>query len=73
MALHSTAYRVAGVNSGHCQARISTALRALDTVRTVRMEISTGVLTVTTETEPDDGLVSETVEDAGYDFLGRAD
>ncbi|GLF97909.1 heavy-metal-associated domain-containing protein [Streptomyces yaizuensis] len=72
MASYSTVYRVGGVHSGHCKAIVSEALRGLDSVRTVRMEVSTGLLTLDTVTEPDDALVSETVEEAGYDYLGRA-
>ncbi|MFH8619305.1 heavy-metal-associated domain-containing protein [Streptomyces sp. NPDC017979] len=72
MASYQTTYRVGGVNSGHCKAIVSKALRELDTVNTVQVEISTGLLTLDTAAEPDDAVVSEAIEEAGYDFLGRA-
>ncbi|MEU0715738.1 cation transporter [Streptomyces lavendulocolor] len=72
MSAYTTTYKVAGVNSGHCKAIVSGALRELDVVDTVHVEISTGLLTVSTTTEPDDKLIEETIEDAGYDYLGRA-
>ncbi|MEU3607738.1 heavy-metal-associated domain-containing protein [Streptomyces sp. NPDC035033] len=72
MSAHSTTYRVAGVASGHCKAIVSGALRELDAVDTVHVEISTGLVTVNSSAPLDDAVVAETVEDAGYDYLGRA-
>ncbi|MBT2444347.1 heavy-metal-associated domain-containing protein [Streptomyces sp. ISL-36] len=72
MSAYSTTYKVAGVNSGHCKAIVSGALRELDAVDTVHVEISTGLVTVNTAAEPDDKLIEETIEDAGYDYIGRA-
>ncbi|MEV7278936.1 heavy-metal-associated domain-containing protein [Streptomyces sp. NPDC093111] len=72
MSAFSTTYKVSGVNSGHCKAIVSQALRGLDGVDTVSVEISTGLVTVNTSTAPDDALISTTIDDAGYDFHGRA-
>ncbi|GAA3507195.1 heavy-metal-associated domain-containing protein [Streptomyces showdoensis] len=72
MSAFSTTYKVSGVNSGHCKAIVSEALRGLDGVDTVSVEISTGLVTVNTSAEPDDALISTTIDDAGYDFHGRA-
>ncbi|QDY79668.1 heavy-metal-associated domain-containing protein [Streptomyces qinzhouensis] len=72
MASYTTTYRVGGVHSGHCKAIVSKALRDLETVNTVQIEISTGLLTLDTAAEPDDTLVETVIEDAGYDYLGRA-
>ncbi|MFE5934195.1 heavy-metal-associated domain-containing protein [Streptomyces sp. NPDC056470] len=72
MSAHSTTYKVAGVNSGHCKAIVSGALRELDAVDTVQVEISTGLITINSAAELDDKLIEETVEDAGYDYVGRA-
>lgn len=72
MSAHSTTYQVAGVNSGHCKAIVSGALRELAAVDTVHVEISTGLVTVNSSAPLDDAVVAGTVEDAGYDYLGRA-
>lgn len=72
MTAFTTTYKVDGVHSGHCKAIVSKALRELDAVETVQVEISTGRFTVHTSAEPDDALIAETIDDAGYDFLGRA-
>ncbi|MET9955431.1 MULTISPECIES: cation transporter [Streptomyces] len=72
MSAYSATYKVAGVNSGHCKAIVSSALRELDAVDTVHVEISTGLVTVNSAALLDDKLIEETIEDAGYDFVGRA-
>ncbi|MFD8644148.1 MULTISPECIES: heavy-metal-associated domain-containing protein [Streptomyces] len=72
MSAHSTTYKVVGVNSGHCKAIVSGALRELNAVDTVQVEISTGLITINSAVELDDKLIEETVEDAGYDYVGRA-
>lgn len=72
MSAYTTTYKVAGVNSGHCKGVVSEALRGLDLVDTVHVEISTGLITLNTSAAPDDAVIAETIDDAGYDFLGRA-
>ncbi|MCX5417622.1 cation transporter [Streptomyces sp. NBC_00059] len=72
MSAYSTTYKVAGVNSGHCKGIVSSALRELDVVDTVQVEISTGLVTVNSAAELDDKLIAETIEDAGYDYIGLA-
>ncbi|MFJ2784507.1 MULTISPECIES: heavy-metal-associated domain-containing protein [unclassified Streptomyces] len=72
MSAYTTTYKVAGVNSGHCKAIVSGALRELDAVDTVHIEISTGLVTVNSSGPLDDKLIENTVEDAGYDYAGRA-
>lgn len=65
-------YRVDGVGSAHCQAVVTKAVGGLDGVTAVEAGIGTGLVTVTTGGDPDDALIAETVDEAGYDFLGRA-
>ncbi|WSQ12682.1 heavy-metal-associated domain-containing protein [Streptomyces sp. NBC_01231] len=70
-----TVYKVDGVGSAHCQGIVAKAVGALDEVRTVEVEIGTGLITVTTAAEPGeelDQLIADTVDEAGYDFAGRA-
>ncbi|MGK9462115.1 heavy-metal-associated domain-containing protein [Streptomyces sp. G6] len=69
-----TTYKVDGVGSAHCQGVVAKAVGGLDQVSTVDVEIGTGLVTVTTATEPDetlDALIAKTVDEAGYDFAGR--
>jgi len=71
-----TRYKVGGVGSAHCQGVVTDAVGALDDVVAVEVEIGTGLVTVTTAGAPDeafDALIAETVDEAGYDYAGRAD
>ncbi|MEU6116558.1 heavy-metal-associated domain-containing protein [Streptomyces sp. NPDC047117] len=65
-------YRVNGIGSAHCQGVVAKAVGGLDSVVDVQVEIGTGLVTVTTGGEPDDALIASTVDEAGYDFTGRA-
>lgn len=69
---HTTTYKVNGVGSAHCQGVVTKALSGLDTVLSVDAGIGTGVVTVVTGGAPDDALIAQTIEDAGYEFVGRA-
>jgi copper chaperone CopZ len=69
-----TQYKVEGVGSAHCQGVVAKALGGLEEITAVDVEIGTGLVTVTTATEPDealDALIARTVAEAGYDFTGR--
>ncbi|MFF4186965.1 cation transporter [Streptomyces sp. NPDC001691] len=65
-------YTVEGVGSAHCQSIVAKAIGGLDHVISVDVEIGTGRTTVTTTGAPDDQLIADTVDDAGYTFAGRA-
>ncbi|MDH6630483.1 copper chaperone [Streptomyces sp. LBL] len=70
-----TVYKVDGVGSAHCQAIVAKAVGGLDEVKAVEVEIGTGLVTVTTAAEAGkelDKLIADTVDEAGYDFAGRA-
>ncbi|MGW3498421.1 heavy-metal-associated domain-containing protein [Streptomyces sp. NPDC001020] len=69
-----TTYKVEGVGSAHCQGVVSRAVGGLDAIKAVEVEIGTGLVTVTTESEIDEALaalIEKTVDEAGYDFAGR--
>ncbi|MEV0598809.1 heavy-metal-associated domain-containing protein [Streptomyces sp. NPDC050315] len=68
----TVAYKVNGIGSAHCQGVVAKAVGGLDSVLDVQVEIGTGLVTVTTAGEPDDALIAATVDEAGYDFTGRA-
>ncbi|MEU9335791.1 cation transporter [Streptomyces sp. NPDC048290] len=71
----TTVYRVEGIGSAHCQGVVTKAVGDLAEVTEVTAEIGTGLVTVTTTTEPDealDALIAKTVDEAGYAYAGRA-
>jgi copper chaperone CopZ len=69
----TTVYTVTGMTCGHCEKAVSSALSALDGVTAVKVDVATGLVTVTSDTEPDYALVRDAVDDAGYDLAGRAE
>ncbi len=69
----TTVYAVSGMTCGHCEQAVGSALSALEGVTGVRVDVATGLVTVTSRGEPDDALVRAAVDEAGYELTGRAD
>ncbi|GGS54298.1 heavy-metal-associated domain-containing protein [Streptomyces violaceus] len=67
----ATAYAVAGMSCGHCKATLTRAIGELDGVSGVDVDLGTGHVTVTSAAEPDDAVIAETVDEAGYELTGR--
>jgi copper ion binding protein len=66
-----TTYAVSGMSCGHCKATLTKAIGELDGVSGVEVDLDTGQVTVTSAGEPDDALIAETVDEAGYELTGR--
>lgn len=69
---HTTVYKVNGVGSAHCQGVVTRAVGTLGNVISVDVEIGTGLITITTGGAPDDDLIARTIDEAGYEYVGRA-
>lgn len=67
-----TTYAVSGMSCGHCKATLTKAIGELDGVTEVGVDLATGQVTVTSAAEPDDTLIAEVVDEAGYELTGRA-
>ncbi|GAA2589991.1 heavy-metal-associated domain-containing protein [Streptomyces violaceus] len=67
----ATTYAVAGMSCGHCKATLTKAIGELDGVSGVDVDLGTGHVTVTSAAEPDDAVIAETVDEAGYELTGR--
>ncbi|MFC8295566.1 heavy-metal-associated domain-containing protein [Streptomyces sp. NPDC057242] len=68
----TTAYAVSGMSCGHCRAAITDAVGALPGVVSVDVDVTGGLVTVTTGGAPDDAAIAAAVDDAGYELTGRA-
>lgn len=68
----TTAYAVSGMTCGHCKATLTKVIGELDGVTGVEVDLETGLVTVTSATEPDDAAIAEVVDEAGYELTGRA-
>jgi copper chaperone CopZ len=67
----ATTYAVAGMSCGHCKATLTRAIGELNGVSGVDVDLGTGRVTVTSAAEPDDAVIAETVDEAGYELTGR--
>ncbi|MFG2344775.1 heavy-metal-associated domain-containing protein [Streptomyces phaeochromogenes] len=68
----TTTYAVSGMTCGHCKATLTKVIGELDGVTGVDVDLDTGRVTVVGVAEPDDALIAEVVDDAGYELTGRA-
>ncbi|CAL9365906.1 Copper chaperone CopZ [Streptomyces sp. enrichment culture] len=67
----ATTYAVAGMSCGHCKATLTEVIGGLDGVSGVEVDLDAGHVTVTSAAEPDDAVIAEAVDEAGYELTGR--
>ncbi|MZF88108.1 cation transporter [Streptomyces sp. SID5643] len=67
----ATTYAVSGMSCGHCKATLTKVIGELDGVSGVEVDLGSGHVTVTSAAEPDDGVIAEVVDEAGYELTGR--
>ncbi|MFJ8532018.1 heavy-metal-associated domain-containing protein [Streptomyces sp. NPDC093591] len=70
--MSTTTYAVSGMSCAHCKATLTKAIGGLDGVTGVDVDIASGHVTVISATEPDDAVIADVVDDAGYELTGRA-
>ncbi|MFF8353506.1 heavy-metal-associated domain-containing protein [Streptomyces chartreusis] len=70
--MSTTTYAVSGMSCAHCKATLTKVIGELDGVTGVDVDLATGQVTVSSTTEPDDALMGEVIDDAGYELTGRA-
>ncbi|MEU9103653.1 cation transporter [Streptomyces xanthophaeus] len=68
----TTVYRVTGMTCGHCEGAVTSELSALPGVSSVKAVAATGEVTVVSAAELADEDVRAAVDEAGYEFAGRA-
>ncbi|MFK0255581.1 heavy-metal-associated domain-containing protein [Streptomyces sp. NPDC090445] len=68
----TTVYRVTGMTCGHCEGAVTTELSALPGVASVKAVAATGEVTVASAAPLADEDVRAAVDEAGYEFTGRA-
>nr|WP_156101939.1 heavy-metal-associated domain-containing protein [Microbispora sp. H10830] len=69
MVMTST-YTVTGMTCGHCVSSVSEEVGAVAGVTDVRVDLSSGLLTVETDGGVDDKAIVAAVREAGYDVAG---
>ncbi|MFI6004665.1 heavy-metal-associated domain-containing protein [Streptomyces sp. NPDC051366] len=68
----TTVYRVTGMTCGHCEGAVTTEISALPGVSSVKAVAATGEVTVVSAAALADEDVAAAVDEAGYEFAGRA-
>ena len=62
-------YTVSGMTCEHCAASVREELGALDGVRRIEVDVATGRVTVTSDTELPTDAVRSAVDEAGYQLV----
>ncbi|MGY1700163.1 heavy-metal-associated domain-containing protein [Geodermatophilus sp. SYSU D00766] len=69
--MSTASYTVTGMTCQHCVAAVTEEVGDLPGVTGVEVDLSSGGLTVTSETPVDDDAVRAAVEEAGYELAAR--
>lgn len=62
-------YRVGGMACGGCVASVERAISALAGVKSVKVDLATGIATVAGDVSAE--AVASAIENAGFDYLGK--
>ncbi len=68
----TTVYRVTGMTCGHCEGAVTGEIAALPGVTSVKAVAASGEVTVVSAAPLADEDVRAAVDEAGYEFAGRA-
>lgn len=58
--------KIDGMQCSHCASRVENALKNIKGVKSVKVDLSTGNVTITSNTELDNTLISTLIENLGY-------
>jgi copper chaperone len=64
----TTTLLVDGMTCGHCVSSVTSAVRKVQGVTEVAVDLPTGEVTVTADAPPDDAALRAAVTDAGFDL-----
>lgn len=62
-------YNVSGMTCGHCVNSVSSELGKLTGVTDIKVDLSTGAVTVTSDQPLDNAAVTSAVDEAGYQVV----
>ncbi|MEU1086053.1 heavy-metal-associated domain-containing protein [Streptomyces sp. NPDC005576] len=65
-------YEVQGMTCGHCEGAVTEELSAIDGVTEVKAVAATGRVTVASRAPLTEEAVRAAVDEAGYEYVGRA-
>ncbi|MER6284105.1 MULTISPECIES: heavy-metal-associated domain-containing protein [Streptomyces] len=65
-------YKVSGMSCGHCEGSVSGEISEIAGVSSVKAVASTGEVTVVSAEPLDEEAVRAAVDEAGFEFVGKA-
>ena len=65
----TTEYTVKGMTCGHCVSAVTSEVGAIDGVTDVKVDLTSGVVTVASTAPLDDKAVRDAVDEAGYEVV----
>jgi copper chaperone len=71
IAMPTETYTVTGMTCGHCVSSVSSEIGKIDGVSDVQVDLSSGIVTVTSQQPLDDAAVRAAVDEAGYEVAAR--
>ncbi|MGH9306185.1 MAG: heavy-metal-associated domain-containing protein [Acidimicrobiales bacterium] len=66
MTTTTTSYTVTGMTCEHCQKAVATEIRRLTGVTEVEVDLTSGVVTVTSQARLDESAVGSAIDEAGF-------
>ena len=69
--MSTATYTVVGMTCGHCVSAVTDEVSQVPGVATVDVDLTSGGLTVSSDSPVDDAAVRAAVEEAGYEVAGR--
>lgn len=63
-------YKVSGMTCGHCVSAVTAEVGGIDGVSDVKVDLATGVVTVTSAAPLEEQAVRDAVDEAGYELVG---
>jgi copper chaperone CopZ len=64
-----TKYQVSGMTCGHCVSAVTMELSLLKGVSAVDVDLETGLVTITSESDLDHSQVAAAIDEAGYELV----
>jgi copper chaperone CopZ len=66
-----TVIRIGGMTCAHCLTRVESALKEVEGVETVKVDLESGRGALESEKPLDDSKIKKAIEEVGYKYLGQ--
>ncbi|MEU5860077.1 heavy-metal-associated domain-containing protein [Nonomuraea sp. NPDC047529] len=70
--MSTATYTVKGMTCGHCVSSVKEEVGGVAGVTGVEVDLASGLLTVTSESQVESSSIAAAVEEAGYELVGQS-